>query len=303
MLPFDERDGWIWLDGRFTPWRDAKLHVLTHALHYGSGVFEGMRMYDGRIFALEAHTRRLVRSAQLLDFAIPWSEAELNEAAIETCLRNGLHNCYIRPIAWRGAEQLSVSALDTRVHVAIAAWPWPKYFDEDRLRRGIRLCWAKYRRPSADAAPTAAKATGLYVICTISKNVAEREGYDDALMLDSTGAIAEATGANIFFVRDGVLFTPPPSSFLDGITRQTIIALARARGIKVVESRIMPADLGAFTECFVVGTAAEVTPVGQIAEHAFQPGRLTFGLIEAYSALVRSRVSAAAEPAPAILAS
>lgn len=288
IIPFDNRDGWIWLDGRFVPWRDAQLHVLSHALHYGAAVFEGERMYEGRIFELEAHTRRLFRSAQLLDFEIPFTETEINRASAETCERNGLTNCYVRPIAWRGAEQLSVSALATRTRVAIAVWDWPKYFDAARFQRGVRLCWAKYRRPPADAAPTAAKAAGLYMICTISKNAAERAGYDDALMLDSSGAIAETTGANIFFVRGGVLYTPRPDCFLDGITRQTVIRLARDAGVRVVETRIEPEALSTFSECFIVGTAAEVTPVGEIGEHRFTPGALTFDLVERYAALVRA---------------
>jgi branched-chain amino acid aminotransferase len=288
IIPFDNRDGWIWLDGAFTPWRDAHLHVLSHALHYGAAVFEGERMYEGRIFELEAHTRRLFRSAELLDFEIPFTETEINRASAETCERNGLTNCYVRPIAWRGAEQLSVSALATRTRVAIAVWDWPNYFDAARFQRGVRLCWAKYRRPPADAAPTAAKAAGLYMICTISKNAAERAGYDDALMLDSTGAIAETTGANIFFVRTGVLYTPRPDCFLDGITRQTVIRLARDAGLRVVETRLQPEALSSFSECFIVGTAAEVTPVGEIGEHRFTPGALTFDLVERYSALVRA---------------
>lgn len=287
MLPFDDRDGWIWFDGRFIPWREAKLHVLTHALHYSSAVFEGERMYDGRIFALEAHTQRLFQSAQLLDFEIPFSRAEINAASTESCRRNGHADCYVRPIAWRGSEQLSVSALATSVHVAIAVWQWPKYFDAGKRERGIRLCWAKYSRPSPDAAPVAAKATGLYMICTVSKNVAERAGYDDALMMDGAGNIAETTGANIFFVRDGVLHTPAPDCFLNGITRQTVIRLASALGLRVVEEHIRPEQLAAFSECFVVGTAAEVTPVGEIAEHRFKPGAITSSLMDAYETLVR----------------
>jgi len=294
LVPFDDRDGWIWLDGHFVPWRDAKLHVLSHALHYGSGVFEGERMYDGAIFALDAHTRRLFRSAELLDFELPGSVTEINEACIEACAKNGLNDCYIRPIAWRGAEQLSVSALSTQTRVAIAVWEWPKYFDEARFRRGIRLLWAKYRRPPADAAPTAAKAAGLYMICTISKNAAERAGYDDALMLDSAGFVAETTGANIFFVRDGELHTPKADCFLDGITRQSVIRLARAQGIEVIERRIRPEELSTFSECFVTGSAAEVTPVGEIGDHRYTPGDLTWRLVEAYSALVRTPHTAAA---------
>ena len=288
LVPFDDRNGWIWLDGAFAPWREAKVHVLTHALHYGSAVFEGERMYGGRIFALEEHTDRLFRSAQLLDFAIPYSKATINRACNETCARNGLTDCYIRPIAWRGSEQLSVSALNTRIHVAIAVWQWPKYFDEAKRMRGIRLCWAEYDRPPPTAAPTAAKAVGLYMICTISKNIAERAGYEDALMLDSNGNIAETTGANIFFVRDGALHTPLADCFLDGITRRTVIRLAKERGLAVHERRIRPQELESFSECFVVGTAAEVTPVGEIGEHTFTPGELTHALMEAYEALVRT---------------
>jgi branched-chain amino acid aminotransferase len=290
IVPFDDRDGWIWLDGQFVPWRDANLNVLSHALHYGAAVFEGERMYDGRIFALEAHTRRLFRSAELLDFAIPFTEDEINHASAETCAKNGLRNCYVRPIAWRGPEQLSVSALQTRTRVAIAVWEWPKYFDAAKFQRGVRLCWAKYRRPPAEAAPTAAKAAGLYMICTISKNDAERNGYDDALMLDCSGAIAETTGANIFFVRDGQLYTPEPTCFLDGITRQTVIGLARKMGISVTETRIEPGMLSTFSECFIVGTAAEVTPVGEIGVLTFHPGRLTFDLVDAYADHVRAHV-------------
>ncbi|ANP46350.1 branched-chain amino acid aminotransferase [Candidatus Viadribacter manganicus] len=283
MLPFDNREGCIWLDGAFVPWSDARLHVCTHALHYGSAVFEGERMYNGHIFELEAHTRRLFQSAETLDFEIPFTEAEINTASIETCRRNNLEDCYVRPIAWRGAEQLSVSALHTKTHVAIAVWEWPKYFDAAKLRRGIRLTSAKYRRPPADAAPTSAKAAGLYMICTISKNAAERAGYDDALMLDSSGNVAETTGANIFFIRDGAIYTPKADSFLDGITRRTVIALARAKDLDVIETRIRPDELDTFSECFVTGTAAEVTPVAEIGVHAYKPGAITFDLMETYT--------------------
>jgi branched-chain amino acid aminotransferase len=296
IVPFDDRDGWIWFDGRFIPWRDAKVHVLSHAMHYGSGVFEGERMYDGRIFALEAHTDRLFQSAETLDFAIPYSKQEINAACVEACERNGHTDCYVRPIAWRGAEQLSVSALNTSIHVAIAVWEWPKYFDESKRMRGIRLCWASYRRPPANAAPTTAKAVGLYMICTISKNMAERDGYEDALMLDCSGNIAETTGANIFFVRDGALHTPSPECFLNGITRQTVIALAKARGIAVVERHIRPEELQTFSECFVVGTAAEVTPVQQIGAYRFTPRTLTFDLMQSYDQIVRAPPAAIEPP-------
>ena len=294
IIPFDDREGWIWWDGQLIPWRDAKLHVLSHGLHYGSAVFEGERMYDGQIFALVEHTERLLASAELLDFEIPFSADALNQACLETCAANRLRDCYVRPIAWRGAEQLSVSARQTTTHVAIAAWEWPKYFDPSTLRRGIRLAWAKYRRPSAASAPVAAKAVGLYMICTVSKNAAERAGYDDALMLDGVGNIAETTGANIFFARDGELYTPIADCFLNGITRQTVMRLARDNGVQVIETRIRPADLGAYSECFVVGTAAEVTPVREIAGQRFTPGELTRTLMDAYGELVR-----AAAPTPA----
>lgn len=294
MIPFDDRDGWIWFDGAFVPWREARIHVCTHALHYGSAVFEGERMYGGRIFELEAHTQRLFDSAATLDFEIPFTQAEVNAASVEACTRNGLEDCYIRPIAWRGAEQLGVSALHTKTHLAIAVWEWPKYFDASKLRRGIRLNWAKYRRPPAEAAPTSAKAVGLYMICTISKNAAERAGYDDALMLDTAGNVAEATGANVFFIRDGVIYTPAPDCFLDGITRRSVIDLARARGVEVIETRIRPDQLPTFSECFVTGTAAEVTPVGEIGEHRFTPGPITFDLMERYSERVRAPAREAA---------
>jgi branched-chain amino acid aminotransferase len=261
-------------------------------MHYASAVFEGERMYDGRIFALEAHTERLFRSAQYLDFAIPYSKDTINEACYLVCSENSLRDCYIRPIAWRGAEQLSVSALKSTIHVAIAAWEWPKYFGADRLARGVRLGWATFRRPPANCAPSAAKAAGLYMICTVSKNAAENAGYDDALMLDTSGAIAETTGANIFFVRDSVLHTPAPDCFLDGITRRTVMALAHASGIHVIERRIVPEELSDFSECFIVGTAAEITPVSEIGEHRFQPSAITLKLVERYAALVHAKQDA-----------
>jgi branched-chain amino acid aminotransferase len=286
LIPMHDRDGWIWWDGQFIPWRDANLHVLSHGLHYASAVFEGERMYNGRIFELRKHTERLMRSAEILDFKIPYSADEIDRACIEACEKNGYTDCYLRPVAWRGSEQLSVTALQTKIHLAIAVWAWPKYFNPEKLAKGIRLTNAKYARPPASAAPTDAKAAGLYMICTISKNAAERAGYDDALMLDSTGAIAEATGANTFFIRDGVIHTPTPDCFLDGITRQTVIRLARESGLEVVVRRIMPDELPSFSECFVTGTAAEVTPVGEIAEHRFTPGAITQKLMDAYTAEV-----------------
>jgi branched-chain amino acid aminotransferase len=250
-------------------------------------VFEGERMYDGEIFKLREHTERLFKSAEILDFAIPYSVAEIDAACIATCERNGLRDGYVRPLAWRGSEMIGVSAQNTRINVAVAAWEWPSYFDPEQKKRGIRLAWAKYKRPSPETAPTDAKATGLYMICTLSKHAAERDGYADAMMLDWRGYIAEATGANVFFVRDGVIHTPTPDCFLDGITRRSVMDMARARGVEIVERHIHPDELPTFTECFITGTAAEVTPVSEIGEHRFTPGALSLALMDDFSAAVR----------------
>lgn len=275
FVPFDDRDGWIWFDGEFVPWREAKTHVLTHGLHYGSSVFEGERMYGGEIFKLTAHSERLKCSAELLDFEIPYSVAEIDAACKETCARNGLIDCYIRPVAYLGPEQLSVSARNSKVHLAIAAWEWPSYFDPEVKKKGIALEWAKWRRPDPATAPSTAKAAGLYMICTMSKTAAEKRGFADALMLDWRGYVAEATGANVFFVRNGALHTPRVDHILDGITRQTVIEMAQARGIEVVVRDILPEELGDFSECFLTGSAAEVTPVGQVGDYRFTPGALS----------------------------
>ena len=266
LVPYDDRDGWIWFDGQFTPWREAKVHVLTHALHYASAVFEGERMYGGEIFKLTEHTERLFKSAEILDFTIPFTVAQIDDACKETCARNGLDDCYVRPIAWRGSETIGVSALDSKIHVAIAVWDWPSYFNPEEKAKGIALTWAKYRRPSPDTAPTASKAAGLYMICTISKHAAEREGFADAMMLDWRGYVAEATGANVFFVRDGVLHTPDPDCFLDGITRQVVEQLAARRGFSVHRRAIQLAELSSFEEAFLCGTAAEIAPIGAIGD-------------------------------------
>ena len=287
VIPFDDRDGWIWFDGQFTPWREAKVHVLTHGLHYASAVFEGERMYGGEIYELTAHTERLFKSAELLDFKIPYTVAEIDQACKDTCAKNGLTDCYVRPIAWRGTEMMAVSAQNTKIHVAIAAWPWPSYFDPEEKAKGIRLAWAKYKRPSPETQPVHAKATGLYMICTISKHAAERDGYADAMMLDWRGYVAEATGANVFFVRDGVLHTPTPDCFLNGITRQSVMRLARARGVEIVERHIHPDELPTFSECFIVGSAAEVTPVAEIGQYRFKPGQLSLSLMDEYARMVR----------------
>lgn len=286
LLPFDDRDGWIWMDGEFLPWREAKLHVLTHGLHYASGVFEGERCYAGNIFKLREHTERLIRSGRLLGFEIPFTADEIDAASIETVRRNGHTEAYVRPVAWRGSEMLAVSAQKTKIHLAIACWGWPNLFGENRMK-GIRLGMAKWRRPAPDTAPTASKASGLYMIGTLSKHAAEAEGFDDAMMLDFKGDVAEATGANAFFVFDGELHTPTPVCFLDGITRRTVMRLARNRQIKVVERTIRAEELPRATEVFLAGTAAEVTPVRAIGEHAYTPGRITETLLADYEKLVR----------------
>ena len=285
--PFDDRDGWIWFDGTFVPWREAKVHVLTHGLHYASSVFEGERMYDGEIFKLTEHTERLFRSAKLLEMHIPFSVAEIDAACKETCARNGLTDAYLRPVAWRGPEVMGVASKGSKVHVAVAAWAWPSYFAPEEKKRGIRITNAKWRRPDPATIPSEAKAAGLYMICTLSKDAAEREGYADAMMLDYRGYVAEMTGANVFFIKDGVIHTPKPDCFLNGITRLTLIELARWRGFEVVERHIKPEELADFSECFITGSAAEVTPVSEIGEHRFTPGNISLSLMEDYSGLVR----------------
>jgi len=293
LVPFDDRDGWIWMDGEFLPWREAKVHVLTHALHYASCVFEGERMYEGEIFKLTEHTERLFRSAEILDFEIPFTVAQIDEACKQMAARNGLTNCYLRPLAWRGPEQIGVSAQATKIHVAVATWDWGSYFDPEQARKGIRLTWAKYRRPAPDTAPTASKAAGLYMICTVSKHAAEKAGYHDALMLDWRGYVAETTGANVFLVRDGAIHTPTPDCFLDGITRRSVMGLARSMGLEVIERHITAEELGTFSEVFITGTAAEVTPVSEIGEHRYKPGNITFSLMDDFSKMVRRQLQPA----------
>ena len=287
FVPIDDRDGWIWLNGEFVPWREAKVHVLTHALHYGSSVFEGERMYGGEIFKLTEHTERLFRSAELLDFQIPYSVAEIDQACKDTCSRNGFADCYIRPVAFRGSEQVSVSSGKTTVRVAIAAWDWPSYFDAETKKKGIRLMWSKWARPAPNTAPVNAKAAGLYMICTLSKDEAEHAGYADAMMLDWRGFVAEATGANVFFVKDREIHTPKVDAILNGITRLTLIDLARERGYDVVIRDIKPEELSGFNECFLTGSAAEVTPVSEIGDCRFTPGAASLGLMDDYYRLVR----------------
>jgi len=286
ILPFDDRDGVIWWDGKMVPWRDARPHVLTHGLHYASAVFEGERAYNGNIFKLREHTERLIASGRILGFEVPYSADEIDAACNEVLKANGLTDAYIRPLAYRGSEMLAVSAQHTKIHLAIATWPWPNLFGANRMKC-VRLGWAKWKRPHPETAPTASKAAGLYMIGTLSKHGAEAEGFDDALMLDWRGQVSEATGANIFFAMNGELHTPIPDCFLDGITRRTVMKLAHKRQIKVVERVIMPDELANATEVFLAGTAAEVTPVRQIGELEFGTGPITEALFADYEALVR----------------
>lgn len=288
ILPFDQRDGVIWMDGALVPWKEAKLHVLSHGLHYGSSVFEGERAYGGKIFKSAEHSERFKRSAELLDFEIPYSVEDIIRAKDEVVAANGGQDLYIRPVAWRGSEMMAVAAQHATIHVAIAAWPWPSMFDTEAKMKGIRLDLAEYRRPDPQTAPSRSKAAGLYMICTISKHKAERKGYADALMLDWQGRVAECTGANVFFTQGGALHTPIADCFLDGITRRTVMDLARRRDIEVVERRIMPDELSSFNECFICGTGAEVTPVSEIGPYRFRPGNMSRAMIEDYSAEVRA---------------
>ena len=291
--PFDQRDGWIWYDGQIVPWKDAQLHVLSHGLHYGSSVFEGERAYGGEIFKCTEHSERLRKSAQILDFEIPYTAAEIDAAKRLVLEKNGQKDAYLRPVAWRGSEMMGVAAQDNKIHLAIASWEWPSYFDPAQKMKGIRIDMAEYRRPDPATAPSEAKAAGLYMICTISKHRAERKGYADALMLDWQGRVAECTGANVFFIRDGGVHTPIADCFLDGITRRTVIDLAKRRGLEVAERRIMPDELPSFNECFITGTAAEVTPVSEIGPHKYQPGNMTKVLMDDYSAEVQPKSKAA----------
>lgn len=289
FIPYDDRDGFIWMDGKFTPWREAKVHVLTHGMHYASMVFEGERAYSGEIYRSLHHSQRLDNSAQILGFDLPFTIDEIEDAKREALEKSGLENAYVRAFAWRGSEQMGILARETSVRLAIAVWDWGDYFD-DKMK-GIRMTRAAYARPSPETAPCHAKASGLYMICTISKEKAFNEGYADALMLDHEGYVAEATGANIFFMREGVIHTPSADRFLNGITRQTAIRLARARQIEVVERRITPDELSTFDECFITGTAAEITPVAEIAEHTFKPGDMSHALVDDYDRLVNRKLT------------
>ena len=288
-LSFDNREGYLWQNGSLVEWKDAEIHVLNHGLHYASCVFEGERAYNGKIFESEKHTERLFFSAKSLDMKIPFSQKEILEAKNTLLKKNSLSNAYVRPVVWRGSEMMAVSAQSTKINVAIAVWEWPSYFDPDQKMQGIKLDIAKWRRPSPDCGPVHAKAAGLYMICTLSKHEAEAKGYSDALMLDYRGQIAEATGANIFFkMPDGKLHTPLADCFLDGITRRTVMKIAQDLGVDIVERKIMPEELAEAEECFLTGTAAEVTPVQSIGDYKFKPGDLCLKLTTAYSDLVNN---------------
>jgi branched-chain amino acid aminotransferase len=288
IIPFDKREGVIWFNGEIVPWNEARVHVLTHGLHYGSSVFEGERAYGGKIFKSKEHTQRFRTSAQIMDFDLPFTDDDINAAKDKVVELMGGGDQYVRPVAFRGSEMMAVSAQNNKIHVAIATWAWPSMFDPETKMKGIRLDIAEYRRPDPMCAPVHAKAAGLYMICTISKHKAEKKGYADAMMLDWQGRVAECTGANIFFIRDGALHTPIADCFLNGLTRQTVIALAKAQGMEVIESRIMPEDLTTYNECFIVGSAAEVTPVAEIGPYKFKPGNMSRTLMDAYANAVRA---------------
>lgn len=293
LMSYDDRDGWIWFDGKLTPWREAKIHVLSHGLHYGSCVFEGQRAYDGKVFKLSEHSARLLRSAEMLGMhepdPLPWTAAEIDRVTEEAVTASGLSNAYVRPVIWRGSEMMGVSAQKARPHLAVAVWDWGSYFSEELKKKGIALNISKWKRPSPESAPVHAKAAGLYMICTMSKHDAESKGFQDSLMYDYRGYIAEATGANIFLVINGEIHTPDPDCFLNGITRQTVIKLAQAQGHKVIVRHILPHELADATEVFLTGSAAEVTPVGRIDHYTFTPGAITHGLMEEYGRLVRGQ--------------
>ena len=293
MIPFDKRDGKIWYNNELVEWQDAKLHVISHGLHYASLVFEGLRVYEGQIFKLEEHTDRLFQSAELMDMKIPYSKEEINQSTKKIVSVQNVLNGYVRPFAWRGSEMMGVSAQNTRINVAIATWEWGDYFDPKLKLDGIRLDVSRWKRPAPDTIPWKSKAAGLYMICTLSKHEAESKGFTDSLMLDHEGNIAEATGANIFFKNKlDELHTPTPDSFLDGITRREVIKIAKAKGIKVVERKIKPEEMVDFDGCFLTGTAAEITPVSQINDYNFKICDVITDLNQRYQDLVRKKTAA-----------
>ncbi len=285
---YDDRDGVIWLDGEMVPWREAQVHVLTHAMHYASSVFEGERAYNGKIFKSVEHSERLLKSGDYIDMPIPWTVAQIEKAKYAALEANGLKDAYVRVLAWRGAgSDMGVAAANNKVRMAVAVWEWGNYYGDAKYK-GAKLDISKWRRPDPATIPCFAKASGLYMICTMSKHAAEAKGCSDAMMYDYRGYVAEATGANIFFVKDGVVHTPLPDAFLNGITRQTVIGMLKARGIEVVERHIQAHELTGFEQCWLTGTAAEVTPVGQIGDYMFEVGELARSISEEYEALVRA---------------
>jgi len=293
MIPYDKRSGKIWYNNNLVDWNDVKLHVLSHGLHYASCVFEGERVYDGTIFKLEEHTERFFYSARRMGFKIPYTQNEINEASKKIISIQKVNNGYVRPVAWRGSEMMAISAQQTKIHVAIATWEWGSYFDPKLKTEGIKLNISKWKRPSPESIPWDTKAAGLYMICTLSKHDAESQGFTDSLMLDHEGKIAEATGANIFFKdKDGNLHTPTPDSFLDGITRRTVIEIARSQNIKVTERKITIDELPSFVGCFLTGTAAEVTPVASIDKFEFKVCDTIINLSDEYQKLVRKKIAA-----------
>ena len=293
LIPFDKRSGKIWFNGNFVPWTDAKLHVLSHGLHYASCVFEGERVYDGEIFKLNEHTERLFHSAKRLGIEIPYSVNDINNVCKEIITTQKVQNGYVRPFAWRGSEMMAISAQKTKIHVAVATWEWGSYFDPKLKLKGIKLDISRWKRPSPETIPWDTKATGLYMICTLSKHEAEKKGFTDSLMLDFEGNVAEATGANIFFKdHEGNLHTPVPDSFLDGITRRCVIEIAKSKGIKIIERKFKPDEMSKFSSCFLTGTAAEITPVSQIDKYNFQVCSVIKDLSESYQALVRKKNAA-----------
>ncbi|MEM5541162.1 branched-chain amino acid aminotransferase [Sulfitobacter sp. AS92] len=285
---YDDRDGHIWMDGKMVDWRDANVHILTHAMHYASSVFEGERAYNGKIFKSREHSERLKRSAEMIDFKIPYTIDEIEAAKAEVLAASGLQDAYVRAVAWRGVgEDMGVASARNPVRLAIAAWEWGAYYGDAKMK-GAKLDISKWKRPSPETIPSHAKAAGLYMICTMSKHAAEAKGCSDAMMYDYRGYVAEATGANIFFVKDGEVHTPTPDCFLNGITRQTVIGMLKDKGITVHERHIMPEELEGFEQCWLTGTAAEVTPVGQIGDWKFEVGALTREIATDYEKLVRS---------------
>ena len=293
MIPYDKREGKIWYNNELVDWNDVKVHVLSHGLHYASCVFEGERVYDGEIFKLEEHTKRFFYSAERMGFEIPYTLEEINAASKKIISIQNVSNGYVRPVAWRGSEMMAISAQKTKIHVAVATWEWGSYFDPKLKIEGIKLNISNWRRPAPNTIPWDTKAAGLYMICTLSKHEAEKQGYTDSLMLDHKGYVAEATGANVFFKdRDGKLHTPTPDSFLDGITRRTIIEIAKSKNIEVIERKIKPDELSNFVGCFLTGTAAEVTPVSQIDKFNFKVCKTIIGLSDSYQEIVRKRKAA-----------